>query len=191
MKGTFSSASKAVSPQRHNSWSDLEEIIGVQTWDFESHPSHDLDHSPGVMHSSDAPLSCYTANSHGPSQEIRVNPLRLLHSLVLRENTGLPLPLLAMCRLCKSNRKLLCRCLSFFSVWPSWSLSYEIFKPTQLLSVHSSQLSSVSVFTSIACHLNAEVFWQVQWIPISCDYQKWTRDVEDSEWHAFSHFTLI
>lgn len=136
-----------------------------------------------------SPLASLTL--HGPSQEISVNPLHLLYSLVLYENSGLPLPLLAICLLCKSNRKLLLRCLSAFSVWPSWSLSYEIFKPTQLLSVHSSQLSFVSVFTSITRHLNAEVFWQVQWIPISCDYQKWTREVEDSEWHAISHFTLI
>lgn len=67
MKDTFSSVSKGSESSKTQQLEyDLEEIIGVQTSDFEIHPSHDLDHSTGVIHSSDVPLSCYLVNSPWP-----------------------------------------------------------------------------------------------------------------------------
>lgn len=67
MKDTFSSVSKGSESSKTQQLEyDLEEIIGVQTSDFEIHPSHGLDHSPGVIHSSEVLLSCCLVNTPWP-----------------------------------------------------------------------------------------------------------------------------
>lgn len=67
MKDTFSSVSKgSKSSKTQQLEDDLEEVIGVRTSDFDIHPSHDLDHSIGVIHSSDGPLFCCLVNSSWP-----------------------------------------------------------------------------------------------------------------------------
>lgn len=80
---------------------------------------------------------------------------------------------------CKSNRKLLLGGLSVLSVRPSWSLSSEMFEPNSA-ALHP----SISTYHCLCFYfpspviLNAEVFWQVGWIPISCDYQ----EVDKKSW---------
>lgn len=79
---------------------------------------------------------------------------------------------------CKSNRKVLLGGLLVLSVRPFDLSLPELFtSPTQLLS------TSISISLSLFhCRppviLNAEVFWQVGWIPISCDYQ----EVDKKSW---------
>lgn len=67
MEHTFSFISKGSESSKTQQLKyDLEEIIGVQTSDFEIQPYHDLDRSTGVIHSSDVPLFPCLINSSWP-----------------------------------------------------------------------------------------------------------------------------
>lgn len=102
--------------------------------------------------------------------------------------TGFPVGLLSALPLVAISLEMLLGGLLLFSVWPSQYFSCEMLEP-----LHCSPCIHLyhSVSTSIIWHLNAEVLWQVGWIPISCHYQKWTREVKGSGWHTISNFTFI
>jgi hypothetical protein len=108
-------------------------------------------------------ISLYPAEPHDiPRPLLRdLYLLHSLHSLIPKQKSCMPHPLLAIYLLYERSRKLFLGGLSVFTIWLSPSLSYEILASSQLLSVLSLLPITVSVSTAIICHLNVEVFWQV------------------------------